>query len=155
MPTGTPDSTYWYGMWCGWRVVTPIIKHRKRSPGTVPVSSPNQIINRCCCRTRENGRWKAEDLHPRAMMARIRQGSKQKPPTEVLMKFMLTFTWTPNPQARAEGLGRFQKTGGLPPPGLELLGRWTRADLSGGFDLLETDDPKKLVEFAYMWSDLM
>jgi len=36
-----------------------------------------------------------------------------------------------------------------------LLGRWTRADLSGGFDLLETDDPKKLVEFAYMWSDLM
>ena len=71
------------------------------------------------------------------------------------MKFMLTFTWTPNPQARAEGIGRFQKTGGLPPPGVELLGRWTRADLSGGFDLLETDDPKKLVEFAYMWSDLM
>lgn len=29
------------------------------------------------------------------------------------------------------------------------------ADLSGGFDLLETEDPKKLAEFAYRWSDLM
>jgi hypothetical protein len=27
--------------------------------------------------------------------------------------------------------------------------------LSGGFDLLETDDPKKLAEFSFMWSDLM
>ena len=71
------------------------------------------------------------------------------------MKFMLTFSWTPDANARAEGIGRFQKTGGLPPPGVKLLGRWTQADLSGGFDLLETDDPGKLTEFSYMWSDLM
>ena len=38
---------------------------------------------------------------------------------------------------------------------MKLLGRWTRADLSGGFDLLETDDAKKLFEFAYMWGTLM
>lgn len=37
----------------------------------------------------------------------------------------------------------------------EVLGRWTRAELSGGFALLETDDPKGLAEFAYLWSDLM
>jgi uncharacterized protein DUF3303 len=36
-----------------------------------------------------------------------------------------------------------------------LLGRWTRVDFSGGFDLLESDDPKALTEFALMWSDLM
>jgi len=36
-----------------------------------------------------------------------------------------------------------------------LVGRWTRADLGAGFDLLETDDMKKLTEFAYQWSDLM
>jgi hypothetical protein len=71
------------------------------------------------------------------------------------MKLMLTFNWTPDTRARAEGIARFQKTGGLPPPGLKLLGRWTRADMSGGYDLLETDDPKKLAEFSYMWNDLM
>jgi hypothetical protein len=40
-------------------------------------------------------------------------------------------------------------------PGVKLLGRWTRADLSGGFDILETDDAQKLFEFAYMWGTLM
>jgi hypothetical protein len=70
------------------------------------------------------------------------------------MKFMLTFSWAPDPETRAEGIARFQKSGGIP-QGVTLLGRWTRADLSGGFDLLETDDAKKLAEFAYTWSDLM
>jgi hypothetical protein len=71
------------------------------------------------------------------------------------MKFILTFDWTPDAEERAEGIARFQRTGGLPPEGVKLLGRWTRADLSGGFALLETDDAKRLLEFAYMWGDLM
>ena len=71
------------------------------------------------------------------------------------MKFIMTFNWTPNAQKRAEGIARFQKTGGLPPEGVRLLGRWTKADLSGGFDIQETEDSKKLIEFAYMWGDLM
>lgn len=71
------------------------------------------------------------------------------------MKFMLTFQWSPNAEQRAEAFARFRKTGGLPPAGVKLLGRWTQSDLSAGFDLLETDDPKKLAEFAYQWSDLM
>ncbi|MGO4330775.1 DUF3303 domain-containing protein [Cupriavidus sp. 2TAF22] len=71
------------------------------------------------------------------------------------MKFMLTFTWAPDTRVREDIIGRFQKTGGLPPAGVTLLGRWTRADLSGGFDLLETNDVKLLTEFAYLWSDLM
>ena len=71
------------------------------------------------------------------------------------MKFMLTFSWTPDSRTRDEGIARFRKTGGLPPAGATLLGRWTRADLSGGFDLLESDDPKALAEFALMWSDVM
>ena len=32
-----------------------------------------------------------------------------------------------------------------------LLGRWTRAHPSGGFDLLGTDDPEKLTALAYRW----
>jgi hypothetical protein len=68
---------------------------------------------------------------------------------------MLTFSWSPDAKVRAEAIDRFQKNRGLATAGMKLLGRWTRADLSGGFDLLETDDPRKLTEFAYAWSDLM
>ena len=71
------------------------------------------------------------------------------------MKFILTFNWAPDTQSRAEAIARFSETGGLPPEGVTLLGCWTRADLSGGFDLLETTDASKLAEFAYQWSDLM
>jgi uncharacterized protein DUF3303 len=71
------------------------------------------------------------------------------------MKFMLTFSWAPDTKTRDEAIARFKTTGGLPPKGVTLLGRWTRADFGGGFDLLETDDPQALAEFALMWSDLM
>jgi hypothetical protein len=71
------------------------------------------------------------------------------------MKFMLTFTIKPETKARDEAIARFKKTGGQPPKGVKLLGRWTAADFSGGFDLLESDDTKSLTGFALMWSDLM
>ena len=71
------------------------------------------------------------------------------------MKFLMTFSWKPDARTREEGIARFRRTGGQPPKGAELLGRWTRADLSGGFDLLESNDPKALAEFSLMWSDLM
>ena len=71
------------------------------------------------------------------------------------MKFMLTFSWKPDTKARDEGIARFRKTGGKSPKGVKLLGRWTRADFNGGFDLLESDDPQALTEFALMWSDIM
>ena len=64
------------------------------------------------------------------------------------MKFILTFSWEPDRQRRDEGIARFLKTGGMPPKGATLLGRWTRLDLSGGFVLLESDDPKALAEFG-------
>jgi hypothetical protein len=71
------------------------------------------------------------------------------------MKFMLTFSIKPEGAKRDEAITRFQITGGMPPKGAKLLGRWTRVDFSGGFDLLESDDPQALTEFALMWSDLM
>ena len=69
------------------------------------------------------------------------------------MKFMLTFTF--KPKGRDEAIARFKRTGGQPPKGATLLGRWTAADFSGGFDLLESNDAEALTEFALMWSDLM
>jgi len=71
------------------------------------------------------------------------------------MKFMLTHSWKPDIKVQDEAIARFRKTGGLPPAGVTLLGRWMRADFNGGFDLLESDDPQALTEFALMWSDLM
>ena len=64
------------------------------------------------------------------------------------MKFMLIFSWKPDIKSRDEAIARFRKTGGQPPNGLTLLGRWTGADFNGGFDLLETDDSKASAEFA-------
>jgi len=71
------------------------------------------------------------------------------------MKFMLTFRFTPDKEKRNEAIARFLKTGGLPPKGAKLLGRWTRLDFSEGYDLLESDDPKALTEFALAWNDIM
>ena len=71
------------------------------------------------------------------------------------MKFMMTFSWKPDTKTREEAIARFRKTGGLPPKGATLLGRWTRSDFSGGYDLIEADDSLALTEFALMWSDLM
>jgi uncharacterized protein DUF3303 len=71
------------------------------------------------------------------------------------MKFILTFHIKPETKGRDEAIARFKETGGLPPKGVKLLGRWTAADFSGGFELLESDDSKALTELALQWSDLM
>jgi hypothetical protein len=71
------------------------------------------------------------------------------------MRFMLTFSFTPIGSRRDEAIRRFKETGGTTPEGVTLLGRWTAADFSGGFDLLESKDASALTRFALMWSDLM
>lgn len=71
------------------------------------------------------------------------------------MSFMATFRCKPDTESRDKAIARFKKTGGFPPDGVKLLGRWTSADFSGGFDLLESDDVTAIAEFAYIWSDLL
>jgi Protein of unknown function (DUF3303) len=69
------------------------------------------------------------------------------------MQFILTFTIPP--ATRDEAVARFLETGGRPPPGVRLLGRWTQLDLCGGVALLESDDPHALAAFAHGWSDVV
>ena len=69
------------------------------------------------------------------------------------MKFMLSYRF--ESATRDEAIARFKATGGRTPKGAQLLGRWTTADLHGGFALLESYDIKALVEFTLGWSDLM
>lgn len=71
------------------------------------------------------------------------------------MRFMVTFSIRPETGGRDEAIRRFKETGGETPQGARLLGRWTAADFSGGFVLLESEDPQALTEFALGWSDLM
>jgi hypothetical protein len=69
------------------------------------------------------------------------------------VQFILTFTI---PSAtRDEAIARFLKTGGQPPPGVRLLGRWIQLDLCGGVVLLESEDPQALAAFAHGWSDVV
>ena len=69
------------------------------------------------------------------------------------MKCMITYTFKPD--TRDEAIARFKKTGGKPPAGVTLLGRWTGVDVSSGFVLLESPNASLLTEFALMWSDVM
>jgi hypothetical protein len=69
------------------------------------------------------------------------------------MQFILTFTIPP--ATRDAVMARFLETGGRPPPGVRLLGRWTRLDLCGGVVLLESEDPQALTAFAHGWSDVV
>jgi hypothetical protein len=38
---------------------------------------------------------------------------------------------------------------------VKLVSRWTAADFSGGWGLLEGDDATAIMHFALMWSDLL
>jgi hypothetical protein len=69
------------------------------------------------------------------------------------MHFMLMYRFAP--EHRNQAFARFKVTEGLTPKGVQLLGRWTAADLSGGYALIQSYDVKALVEFTLGWSDLM
>jgi hypothetical protein len=71
------------------------------------------------------------------------------------MMFMLTFRLPADKEKRNAGIARFQQTGGQPPQGAKLLGRWTQVDMSKVHVLMESDDPKALAGFAVDWSDLL
>ena len=67
------------------------------------------------------------------------------------MKFISTYTLRPGSLSSAAT--RFLKGDATPPPGLKLLGRWHRCDLSGGFSLWESDDPAAMYAFGLSWAE--
>jgi Protein of unknown function (DUF3303) len=68
---------------------------------------------------------------------------------------MLTFSIKPETKARDDAIARFKQTGGQPPKGAKLIGRWTAADFSGGFDLIESDDVRALTEFSLSSAEVL
>lgn len=69
------------------------------------------------------------------------------------MKFMVTFPLTA--ETFKLRTARFLETGGMPPQGVKMLGRWHAADQSQGFVLAETDDAKALCKWVTEWADLI
>jgi Protein of unknown function (DUF3303) len=65
------------------------------------------------------------------------------------MKFMVT--WKIAPTQMAPAVARFLKTGGMPPKGVKLLGRWHGSGV--GFALADCKDGKALYEWMAGWSD--
>ena len=70
---------------------------------------------------------------------------------EVTMKFMIAYTIKPAHFQAA--VSRFLETGGTPPDGLRMLGRWHSA--SKGWSIGDTDDVKKVYEWTTRWNDLL
>ncbi|HTW62053.1 MAG TPA: DUF3303 family protein [Terracidiphilus sp.] len=66
------------------------------------------------------------------------------------MKFLSTFAIRPG--SVPDAARRFVAGKAAPPPGITLLGRWHKADLSGGFTLYETNDAAAVYAYAAEWA---
>jgi Protein of unknown function (DUF3303) len=68
------------------------------------------------------------------------------------MKYILSWTL---PQATyGAAVARFLKTGGVPPQGVEMLGRWHGMN-GQGFAIVEASDAKALYLFHAQWVDVL
>ena len=66
------------------------------------------------------------------------------------MKFISTWKFLPG--AKPTAAKQFLQSGAPPSEGAKILGRWHKADLSGGFVLGETDDIKSMYDNAAQWA---
>jgi hypothetical protein len=60
-----------------------------------------------------------------------------------------------SPATRDTGIDRFKKTGGPPPDGVKMHGRWHNCDGSGGVCIAETDDGAALSAWMNQWTDVL
>ena len=68
------------------------------------------------------------------------------------MKYIIS--WSVPPSAQIASAARFLETGGAPPPGVKLVGRWH--GMSGeGFAIAECDDAKAMYLYQAQWRDLL
>ena len=69
------------------------------------------------------------------------------------MKYMISFPL--DSATFKERVTRFLETGGAPPDGVKMLGRWHALSGSEAFVLAETDDPKGIYRWLTLWADLI
>jgi hypothetical protein len=64
-------------------------------------------------------------------------------------------SWSISSANRNSAIGRFLKTGGAPPAGVNMLGRWHAVGGASGFGVAEASDPAAIQKWVLEWSDLM
>jgi len=69
------------------------------------------------------------------------------------MLFMTS--WTISPENRDRAVARFRETGGQPPEGVKIIGRWHGLGQGKGVAIAEAGDPEAMARWAYEWSDVM
>ena len=69
------------------------------------------------------------------------------------MLFLTYFSYPP--QNREAVQTRFKKTGGKPPAGVKMIGRWHAMGGGKGVFVSETDDPMAMAKWSQEWSDLL
>lgn len=63
--------------------------------------------------------------------------------------------WRILPGNRDAAIERFAKTGGQPPKGVKMLGRWHSVANNTGVAISEADDASTMARWALEWNDLM
>ncbi|NBA97370.1 DUF3303 domain-containing protein [Pseudomonas sp. R5(2019)] len=63
--------------------------------------------------------------------------------------------WRACPASRDAAIERFVRTGGLPPEGVKMIGRWHAVGSGMGFGVAEADDVTPVQRWALQWNDLL
>jgi hypothetical protein len=71
---------------------------------------------------------------------------------EISMKYISH--WRIPPSSIDAAVKKFLETGGAPPKGVKMLGRWHGMN-GQGFAISESDDAKAMYEWYAQWSDVM
>jgi hypothetical protein len=69
------------------------------------------------------------------------------------MKFIVQ--WNGQPTAENAVIERFMKTGGRPPEGITLLGRWHAIGGLQGVAIVEANDTQSIAAMSLEWGDLL
>ena len=69
------------------------------------------------------------------------------------MLYVMLYSFTPDRRDAVQA--RFQQTGGPPPEGVKMVGRWHSAGNGRGVTVFQSDDPEAIGKWAQDWSDLM
>jgi hypothetical protein len=75
------------------------------------------------------------------------------PAGALTMKFISKYTI--RPEHRNEAIKRFLETGGQPPDGVKMIGRWHDTSNRTGYSLVEADDAVAMGRWSHQWSDLL
>ena len=68
---------------------------------------------------------------------------------------MFVTQWKCAPENLKTVVARFKDTGGVPPKGVKMLGRWHDVTQSRGIVVLESDDAEAVARWSYAWSDVL